>query len=253
MIDAGRADRCVDILSIDPYQYSNHVVGGDAEFNPITATNPERQAVLGGARYNVFINGGFFNFRQFYPGYPTHAPLGAARTHAVLTHVPIPHGYVDTYHKYSCSDGSFLHSAPLLTKEGQNQFPATQLKQERFRWSGSSMPGGLTHASEPNPRAGISYPDNSSTRQQGRVRLVAVLATDRSATSNGFTLPEFAALLTRVSRMNTPFGHALGLDGGGSVALGLVDHQGEYKFLVAQYDETGRACSTMLSFRFTGV
>ena len=135
-------------------------------------------------------------------------------------------------------------------KSSQDRFNYRAVRQGKIQL----RPGDLYHSSDPNPRAGISFPGKTNMRtsrydgRQNRVRLVSVLSSSRGEKSNGFTMPEFSSLMARLDRINIASGEAYNLDGGGSVVMGVTDRHGNIVFKVAQENEHWRDSSTMIVY-----
>lgn len=261
-IDEGRGSRFVDILSINSKVYNSKVVGGNDFLNPISCSNNDRVKAFGREKHNIFINGGFFNSSGSYGGYSKPTPIGPTRTEQSSSFIPTPERYKDCFGKLIFDDGSFISSAPILSVSGSMVFDGNKLHEDRFNYHAVRQgelqlkPGDLYHSSDPNPRAGISLPEKISMvidrnqARQNRIRLVAVLASGRGEKSNGFTMPEFSSLMSRLDRMNICPGESYNLDGGGSVVMGITDCKGHIVFRVAQENENGRDSSTMIVYNF---
>ncbi|MGV3345139.1 hypothetical protein ACGVWS_05095 [Enterobacteriaceae bacterium LUAb1] len=263
-IDAKRGARSLDVLSVNPAKYQSRACGGDKFLNPIAITDAKRRKILGSTSQNIFINGAFFNSSGDYEGFEKFIPVGQTNTTQCHNFIPAPHNYADCFGQITFDDTSYISAAPLLSRQGVNQFPTKRLAEPRFSFetvrSGLHQlrPGDLYHAGDPNPRAGISMPDknfitiptNIPRNRQDRIRLVAVLASKRGADSDGFTMSEFASAMARFDRMNIHLGQAWNLDGGGSVIMGTTDSQGKITFIVAQEKEKGRDSSTMIVYNF---
>lgn len=255
----GTNPRMVDILSIDPKAFTSKAVGGDKLFNPVASTPEDRASLFGNAEKNVFINGGFFNASTSFPEFPEFTPIGPTKTaknDEELKTIPVPEKYEENYTKITFEDGSYISTAPKLSERGTPQFGISEQSQEKFRYEQvregivKPKPGDLFHASDPNPRAGISFPGSSAEMEEsaGQIRLVTALSTGRGPDSEGFTMQEFSSTMARLDRMNPVPGDSFNLDGGGSVALGITDNQGNMLFQSAQNAPEGRASSTMLVF-----
>jgi hypothetical protein len=264
-IDASRGERQLDILSISALFFQGRVVGGEKLINIVSASDKDRETLLGPEK-SVYINGGFYNSLCFYTDYQEHSTVGLTKTatHKPEDTIPIPKGYEDVYGILQFSDGSMLSSAPVLTKGSQIKFDIQLLSTLPYQFKTllsenppkRCPPGALFHASDPNPRAGITFSDPSKIEghsalledpHTNRVRLTTGLATTRGPKSDGFTMHEWLNTLSRISRMNKARGNALNLDGGKSVVMG-VSEKGKKIFEIAQ-DKSGRESSTFLAFK----
>jgi|GEM_PF-7121892 len=261
--------RTVDIFSIDSNQYKGSAIGGAQFFHPVSASDEERQAFLGKGQQNVFINGGFFNDGNGYSDFAAPVPIGPTCTSHTQDFIPIPENYQDQFSSVAFEDGSYISVAPVLTQSGISRFPSELENLKRFNYKTvrkkevEPKPGDLFHASEPNPRAGIVTPRQHkvpaasptepiiSLANRDRIRLVvARTTTKRGPRNNGFTMSEWANVLTRLSKMNSQPGETFNLDGGRSVAMGITDHQGKIIRLISQVPE-GHGVSTLLTFQHT--
>lgn len=281
--------RWVDVLSIDPNYYHGNAVGGDCLFNPCrdvkkthANSNPDedsienedekssdevRKKVLGSSQFNVFINASFFNAKYGHGNdekgqrWEEHVPIGPTRTASAQKFIKVPDAYKDYYAKLVFDNGTYLSSSPVLAELGQNKFPQTLLEQNKFKYSSvesksvTLKPGDLYHADHPNPRSGIAIPTKHKLKKfgQNRIRIATATTTpvrDKDK-NNGFSMSEWANVMNRLGNMNRSRGNALNLDGGGSVAMGITDQNGELLVLIAQ-NKGGRDVSTMLVFNYKG-
>jgi hypothetical protein len=255
--------RRVDVLSIDRSRFTSSMVGGHQHFNPIAASNESRREILGSAQKNVYVDGGYYNSRARHKGHPGYQPIGPTRTLHTSSYVPTPSNYVKDYETIHGDDGTYLSSAPVVTREGKNVFPRSKLKEPKYnydtvRWGPVyQIPGELFHMSDPNPRAGIAFARNNeaasftpsnATPKQDRYRIAtATTLHSRGEKNDGFTMGEWAEIMTRLSQINVNPGDAINLDSGGSVVMGTTDREGNRIFTVAQRAE-GRDASTMIRF-----
>lgn len=257
-IDRLRAYRMVDTLSIDYKLYQSYVAGGCEVINLVQSSNRQRRQFFG-CNETVFINASFFNSENYIKGAPEHATFGQAINYKgdTIPCVPLNPIYAQDYVCMSFNKGGRIACAPLLTHHGIMALDKKKSQHAAYQYSTlggrQCPPGSLFHWSDPNPRAAISIPDKHAVNvypksKQDRIRIAISRANSRGPLSNGFTMLEWAHVMSRLSNMNQRQGHALNLDGGQSVTMGLMNEKGENTFLVSQNEE-GRANSTFLAFK----
>lgn len=255
-IEAGRGSRTVHWLSLSNLMFNGQLVGGDELLNPVRAPESKLDEKFGGG-LTVFINGGFYNARQFYPNHPEHAPVGPVKRGSEYQGdvVPVPSDYVQHYGVLTIN-GADMVSAPVLSHHGEGQFDPDLLALPAYQYATISTkggvpvpPGALFHAGDPNPRAAIAIPHE--TMPNGRVRLVANISERRGPESDGFKIDEWQALALYLCHLDNKAlpGSAINLDGGASVNI-TVRGAGS-PFRIAQ-DPKGRDSSIFLAFKERG-
>jgi Phosphodiester glycosidase/IQ calmodulin-binding motif len=255
-IDPSREKRIIDILTIDFKMYQGRVVGDEYLFNPVTSSSSERQKSFGSAMC-VYINASFFNSNTYFSAYPESATIGPVQTNEHIDNIPIAKDYKDDYCQVKFKHGDFVTTAPLLAKYGILAIDEKKYISEKYQYDTirgkQCPPGSLFHFSDPNPRSAISFPAKgvraSVTNQthQDRIRVVTARATTRGLKSDGCTMFEWARIMTRISNLNAKPGHALNLDGGASVTMGIAKANGDKSF-EANQEELGRDNSTYIVY-----
>ncbi|MGS0896006.1 hypothetical protein ACVBGC_26270 [Burkholderia stagnalis] len=231
----------MSILAVDPAKFEAHVVGNAKVMGKKeSATSDAATHLLAdrtpppGEPY-VLVNGTYFNAGQTVSGdHPPHASIGETLS---LTpdsdhFVPLPDEYAPDYVKVDLGRTSMM-AAPELSSGGHPSFTEDRLEQPRYQFSvEKNQPGKLSHASDPNPRSMVSFPQgvgeghnaltqpaaSSASPKRDAVRFVAASSSIRGAGGTGLTLPEAAAVAARVDRMNVHPGRSINLDGGTSVS-----------------------------------
>ncbi len=222
--------RVLGWLSIDS-QYQSRVVVGNRGMALIPLMNMEGRQVnlMSGttsASHTAFINGGFYNFQHQADMYlPRSTPIGeTAAAGRKVDSIPLHEDYKDYYARLQMSDKSYIHSAPVLSHQGEAVFTEELLEDPMFQFdAATNYPGFLGHSSHGNPRSGISMAGSKA----GATRFAVGLGYGRGEDSPGYTMPEWAAVFARLDRLNPVPGSSINLDGGTSSGMGVVTRSGK--------------------------
>ncbi|WPN28120.1 RHS repeat-associated core domain-containing protein [Pseudomonas sp. P5_109] len=244
--------RKLSYLSIDS-SLQGKIAGGDRLFYLYRESGAaiKEEARLESAGTLAYINGGFFNMGGgFIKNAPDYASIGrnlidGEQKESVLE----PLRYSDDYTKVSMHDGSWIRSGPLLAVGETATFSQGRLKNPLYQFSsGSNKPGWFGHASEPNSRSGISM--GGDENPESRTRLAMGGTWGRDATSPGYTMPEWALVMTRLNSLNrASFStQAVNLDGGNSSALGVISSSGESLMTRSQTDGLDKSVGNFIVF-----
>jgi hypothetical protein len=209
------------------------------------------------ARPVAYVNGGFFNHRQFAStDAEEQASIGrSGHQNGSLPSLPLPDDYRDDYRQVSFEDGSLLNTGPQLSFCGTPVFTEAMLEDPKYDLeAGFSLatdkiiPGHLRHAAGRHPRAAISAPSARGRHaHMGWSRLAVGIVKDRDADPEaGYTMAEWAKMTARLDRLSSPPNASVNLDGGKSVALGVAG-LGKRDVRVAQF-ETGRPVANFIGF-----
>jgi hypothetical protein len=173
-------------------------------------------------------------------------------TPRVTPYTDITHQDSETQRRLVESTTTAVTSGPILSRDGQPQFPASNLNEPRYQYGmlrgkleGNNdiqcPPGALYHASDRNPRSAIIVPNES--RQDARVSLLYVVG--RGQGGAGMTMPELARTTARLGNSRGDIG--LNLDGGNSSLVGTKRSEENTFNYHAQFRE-GRDSATMILF-----
>ena len=223
-----KGKRQLSYLSLES-DYKSKISGGDYRFPLKSAPGFKIYEEAGAptSNYIAFINGGFYNNRgEASPSAPTHAAIGKIFMGGKeKASVDIPKGYEQYYVPLTMSDGSTIHTGPLLTSGGKLEFTEEHLKDKKFQYSPeTAAPGQLGHAGTPNQRSGISMPVVFD--KESRIRIAVGLGGGRTQSSRAYTMPEWANVMLKLDSMNATSGWSVNLDGGDSSVLGVVSRNG---------------------------
>ncbi|WP_341958932.1 RHS repeat-associated core domain-containing protein [Pseudomonas sp. RC10] len=254
-IDLNRAaasERQLAYLSIDQ-TYRGKISGGDDFVNLRTLSSADIESVTRKtSTYTAVINGGFFNgSRKLDLGYPAHASVGKNKIDGkAKPAASVPEHHRGDYVKVKMDDSSYIHSAPQLSTAGTASFTADKMKRfSRFRFEQKTpTPGYLNHADQPNSRSAVSLPAQANSK--GRTRLAVGLTESRDLTiSPGYTLPEWAAVMSRLDRLDgtAKAGSSINLDGGASSTLAVIGRE-EGRIFSAALPDGERKIGNFLSF-----
>jgi hypothetical protein len=245
----------IDIFTVreqDGYQAS--VVGGDksyfASLSPQNYLIPKEQKnfeeLVGGLKDGkakggtAFLqNASFFNmgggghklYNKQHPDQeekldlPDHAPIGEAVIDGNrIPSVPPPDEYKNDFVKAQIGQSS-ISVGPKLAENGENAFPESNLKLDRFQYGpGRDSPGQLGHADNRNARSML----NVSGHAPGERIYRSVIATTQddsvAGRQNGLDMADAAKLMTHVNRMDPEGqrGVAFNMDGGGSASVNVL-------------------------------
>lgn len=242
--------RHLSYLAIDS-TYKSKLSGGDysTALKISSGADIYAYADVPDSDHMAFINGGFYNKAgEADPALPNYAAIGKiVMAEQEMESVDLPQGYGNYYVPLTMSDGSTLHSAPLLTTSGRAVFTDSHLAKSKFQYNAdTSLPGQLGHANTPNQRSGISLPmvfDSIS-----RTRIAVGLGGGRSQQSRGYTMPEWAQVMLRLDNMNAVPGRSINLDGGDSSSLGVVARSGQILMDQSARGGPDRRVGNFLSF-----
>jgi insecticidal toxin complex protein TccC len=254
-IDLNRAaasDRQLAYLSIDQ-TYRGKISGGDDFVDLRTLSSADIESVTRKtSTYTAVINGGFFNGRRrLDSGYPAHASVGKNKIDGkAKPAASVPEHHRGDYVKVKMDDSSYIHSAPQLSTAGTPSFTADKIKRfSRFRFEQKTpTPGYLNHADQPNSRSAVSLPAQANSK--GRTRLAVGLTESRDLTiSPGYTMPEWAAVMSRLDRLDgtAKAGSSINLDGGASSTLAVIGRE-EGRIFSAALPNGERKIGNFLSF-----
>jgi len=224
-----RGDRALSYLSLDT-SLQGKIAGGKrmVNLNAAQGTDIKSAARLRSAGAVAYINGGFFNMRGAVDiDKPEHASVGPNVIDGKRREsVDVPQGYGSFYEKVRMPDKSMIHAAPKLSSGGQATFTEAMLEDKRFQFGATkNAPGVLGHAQHPNPRSGMSRPQESGAGS--RTRLAMGSSDTRMTHSPGYTMPEWAKVMARLDRLNSSASSSINLDGGASASLGVIGSRGE--------------------------
>ncbi|MDE1464528.1 phosphodiester glycosidase family protein [Spartinivicinus poritis] len=253
--DQSRGNRKIDYFSLNHKQFSGGVYGGEKLYNPVKTSGEELFKVFSkdnSSNAVVFINGSFFNMSKLAsPEKPETATIGESSITAIkVCTVKVPSGYENDYSILKFNNGSYISVAPILGKNNEAQFLENKLTDAKYQYTRvTGLPGKLGHSSDPNPRAAISLPENQDNTESNdsRVRLVVGRADGRGKNSNGYTMPEWSTFMTRLDKLNNTPSRSYNLDGGGSVAIGIINSNGEKISLITQ-SSSGRSIANFIGF-----
>lgn len=221
--------REISYLSIDS-SYQSKLAGSDS-LTPLKSmsANAIHAASNTGESENIaYVNGAFFNMaNKLSSSAPQYATVGESSVEGKqMPALPIPPAYEDKYTKVTMGDGSYFHSAPILSKNGSQLFTSQELSEPRFNFDpDANLPGNLGHAGDPNARSAISLPGAGSVNPRTRL----ILGSDSGgakANSAGYTMSEWAQVTNRLDRLNSSPGKSVNLDGGASTVLGAINSDG---------------------------
>ncbi|MHA6193163.1 RHS repeat-associated core domain-containing protein [Pseudomonas wadenswilerensis] len=241
--DRFAGQRVLTWLSIDP-SYSGKIAArergrGMIPLKSLPGSMISEVANTSSAEFTAFINGGFFNYKKVLgPKKPQSSSMGPSHIDGGKGFsLPTPSRYASYYAPVLMDDGSFITSGPLLTEDGQQRFTQADLENPLFQFSKRlNLPGWLSHSSHGNTRSAISFPDLEGGKA-GRVRLAMGLARSRGETGSGYTMSEWAAVMSRLDGLNEAPGYSVNLDGGSSSTLGVVNRAGEVLFKLGLKDD----------------
>ncbi|WP_323117969.1 hypothetical protein [Burkholderia alba] len=252
---AGAYPKTLHYKAMDASKFRLHAVGGDRIRQPMEMSGQHINAALldhpqvADAHVNVMQNASFYNAaRHVDSSVPSATAIGNNRTLGGRQLPPLrsPQQYADVLETVDLGT-SGLKSGPLLSRGGEQQFGARQMAEPRFQYRPEQGRPMLDHANQPNPRSAIGLPaqvgygGNSlpSTHGSGpadsahwdAVRMASFTATTRGSHSDGVTMADLAATMTKLDRHNASQSQShpsrtINLDGGGSLYNGQIDHRG---------------------------
>jgi len=241
---------------IDGRRYSGKVVTDrdGALINPVQLSWEQALALARhGTGSFVCINGGFFNHKRMAcEDAPENASIGKMVSDGLeRPGLPLPQDYADDYRLLEFEDGSCIEVAPRLSESGKPVVTDETLADPKYdiertdpAWRPDITPGRLQHAVSRHPRAAISQPASSGA---GKTRLIVGTAWDRDNNPDaGYSLTQWAQIVSRLDKLSTPPNSSTNLDGGGSLALVAMTASGE-RICVAQKGG-GRPVANLIAF-----
>ncbi len=243
--------RTLDYLSIDS-TYQSKLAGtqGLTKLKAMSADEIYDASDISGKKNIAYINGAFFNKESTAnPDAPQHATIGASSiSGSPSPSLPIPEKYSDLYTKVSFADGSFFHSAPLLSQGGAQLFTSELSSQSRHKFDpANNIPGFLGHAGDANARSAISMPVGTTTTSRSRLILGSTISPP-VPNDPGYTMEEWSIVTNRLDKLNDDPSRSINLDGGASTVLGAISDTSEFLMNVKTNRDANRGLANFIVF-----
>lgn len=243
--------RTLDYLSIDS-TYQSKLAGtqGLTKLKAMSAGEIYDASDISSAKHIAYINGAFFNMEnRANPDAPQHATIGdSSISGSTSPSLPIPGKYSDLYTKVSFGDGSFFHSAPLLSQGGVQLFTSELSNQSRHKFDpANNLPGFIGHAGDANARSAISMPVGTSTTSRSRLILGSTVSS-RVPNDPGYTMEEWSIVTNRLDKLNDHPNRSINLDGGASTVLGAISNTLEFLLNIKTNRDTNRGLANFIVF-----